>query len=408
MTADRSPTRSRILASPQASFQHQGTFKLPVLEQQRATGGASASGPIARRTLRAGYADVVVIGNGIAGLTASVEMRRYAPDADILIITEQNYPTITTPALQKFGAGALEIERLLAYPPGTERQLGIGLVNLRASKLDPLARQVQLADGQTVKYGRLLLATGAQPVGFLPGLPGSTFDGVMTLHRLEDYLDLRRRLPEVSSAVVVGGGLHAAETAMLLLSRHVRVTWLIRGSTFLSSLLDAVASETLIRHFQRPGLEVRLETEVAGIVGRIGKVAGVVTAEQEFLPGQIVIFCTGTAPATELAQGTGVSLSTRQGLKVNQRLQTAALDVFAAGDVAAVLDPQTGRYSPRAQWYSAFQQGRLAAASITGVQPCRKRGSWHAGLFLARNPDRPDERACGRNTDALGTRVPPE
>jgi NADPH-dependent 2,4-dienoyl-CoA reductase/sulfur reductase-like enzyme len=360
------------------------TFKLPALEDRPTSAAARASGPLAQRALRAGYADILVIGNGIAGLAAAVEARRYAPDADILIVTEQNHPTINTPALKQFGAGLLEVQQLLAYPPGTERQEGIGIVNLRASKLDTAARQVRLADGQTLKYGRLLLATGAQPVGLPPTCPGRTFDGVLTLHRLEDYLDLRRRLPEVSSVVVVGGGYHAAETTMLLRHWKLHVTWLIRGHTFLSQIMDEVASDMLLRHIQRLGVDVRLETEVAGVVGRIGSVAGVVTKDEEFIPCQMVVVCTGAAPATELAQGTGISLTTKSGLKVNGRLQTAAPDVYAAGDVAAVLDPQTGRYAPRAQWYSAFQQGRLAAAAMTGasIPPGAQAGVlgcfWHA------------------------------
>ena len=146
-------------------------------------------------------------------------------------------------------------------------------------------------------------------------------------------MDLRRRLLEVSSVVVIGGGYHAAETAILLRHWKVHVTWLIRGESFLSQMIDDVASQMLLRHIQRLGVDVRLETEVAGIVGRIGSVAGVVTKKEEFIPCQIVAVCTGTAPAAELAEGTGVSLSTKHGLKVNERLQTAVKDVFAAGDV---------------------------------------------------------------------------
>ncbi|HEY7350656.1 MAG TPA: FAD-dependent oxidoreductase [Ktedonobacterales bacterium] len=368
MANKRSSLRQNSRAAPSARFQHLSTFKLPALEERRQPAPAGrAFGPEAQRALRAGYADVLVIGNGIAGLTASVEARRYAPDADILIVTEQNHPTINTPALKQFGAGQLAVEQLLAYPPGMERQSGIGIVNQRATKLDTVARQVHLADGQTIKYGRLLLATGSQPAGLPTTCPGRDFDGVLSLHNLEDYLDLRRRLPEVASVVVIGGGYHAAETAMLLRHWKVRVTWLIRGETFMAQMLDEVASDMLIRHIQRLGVDVRLETEVAGIIGRIGSVVGVMTKEEEFIPCQVVAVCTGTAPAAELAEGTGVSLSTRHGLKVNGRLKTAVSDVFAAGDVAAVFDPQTGRHAPRAQWYSAFQQGRLAAAALTGA-----------------------------------------
>jgi NAD(P)H-nitrite reductase large subunit len=352
-----------------AQFQNLSTFKLPALEDQRKPNSAArTSGPVAQRTLRAGYADVLVVGNGIAGLAAAVEARRYAPDADILIATEQTHPTINTPALKQFGAGQLEVEQLLAYPPGIERQSGIGIVNLRASRLDTVSRQVQLSDGQKIKYGRLLLATGAHPAGLPVTCPGRDFDGVLTLHRLEDYLNLRRRLLEATSVVVIGGGYHAAETAILLRHWKVRVTWLIRGPAILSNAVDEVASSMLIRHIQRLGVDVRVETEIAGVVGRIGAVAGVVTKREEFIPCQIVAVCTGTNPATELAEGTGVSLSTKNGLKVNERLQTAVPDVFAAGDVAALLNPQTGRHAPRAQWYSAFQQGRLVAAALTGAR----------------------------------------
>lgn len=363
----RTPSQPFKQTAPPARFQQLSTFKLPVLEEKRSAAEAPVSGQAARRTLRAGYADVLVIGNGIAGLAAAVEARRYAPDADILIATEQTHPTINTPALKQFGAGMLELDQLLAYPPGTERQMGIGIVNLRATTLDTAARRVTLADGQTVKYGRLLLATGAAPGGLPANCPGRDFDGVLTLHRLEDYLDLRRRLPSVASVVIIGGGYHAAETAILLKHWRVKVTWLIRGNRFLSKQMDEAASNMLLRHIMKMGVDVRLETEVAGVVGRIGTVAGVVTTDQEFIPCQMVIACTGTAPAVELAQGTGVSLNTRNGLKVNERLQTGVPDVFAAGDVASVLDPQTGRYEPRAQWYSAFQQGRLAATSLTGA-----------------------------------------
>jgi NAD(P)H-nitrite reductase large subunit len=364
-------------------FRALSTLKLPALERGRSS-EARTSGRRAERALRAGYADLLIIGNGIAGLATAAEARQYAPDAEIVIVTAQNHPTINTPALKQFGAGLLELEQLLAYPPGIERQLGIGVINTRAERLNTSARQVQLTSGHTIKYGRLLLATGAQPTALPPTCPGRNFDGVLTLHRLEDYLDLRRRLPAVSSVVVVGGGFHAAETAIMLHHWGVRVTWLIRGSTILSRQIDEHASQVLLQHIKRSGIDIRLETELAGIVGRIGTVAGVVTTNNDFLPCQLVLVCIGTSPAVSLAEGTSVTLNTKHGLKVNERLQTTVPDIYAAGDVASVLDPQTGQHQPRAQWYSAFQQGRVAAAALTGAAfPSEARASvlgcfWHA------------------------------
>jgi NADPH-dependent 2,4-dienoyl-CoA reductase/sulfur reductase-like enzyme len=378
----RTPTSPSLLHRPVVAaprFELLRTLQLPAIDGTRLSTTAADADQAAQRALRAGYTDLLIIGNGIAGLIAAVEARGYAPDAEILIVTAQNHPTINTPALKQFGTGRLSVEQLLAFPPGSERRLRIGVLHLYVEQLDPSARHVRLETGHTIKYGRLLLATGARPIGLPSDCSGRDFDGVMTLHRLAEYLDLQRRLPAVSSAVVIGGGYHAAETALLLRQRRIQVTWLIRGRSLLPRLLDGSASDILLRHIRRSGVEVQLETEVAGIVGRIGTAVGVVTTDNRFIPGQLVLACTGAQPAIELARGAGLiplhhprdqysgQAAASAGIPVDACLQTAVPDIFAAGDVAAVRDPQTGRYETRAQWYSAFQQGRLAAAALTGV-----------------------------------------
>ncbi len=334
-----------------------------------------------------GGADLIVIGNGIAGCVAAMETRQHVPDARILVVTEQNHPTINTPALKQFGAGQLELEHLLAYSAGTERQLGIGVVHQRAVALEPSKHRIRLADGRTIHYKSLLLATGARATPLPQELPGRTFDGVITLHTLGDYLDLRRRLPTVSSAVVIGGGYHAAETAMLLRHQRVKVTWLIRGRGLLPRQLDSAASDLLLRQVRHQGIDVRLETEVAGVVGRLGVTAGVVTTTNEFIAGELVVAAIGTQPDVALAQQTPITLQPGHGMRVNERLQTVARDIYAAGAVAAVRDPQTGKSESRGQWYFAVQQGRLAAAVIAGVpiSSAAAMGAvgnfWHATQF---------------------------
>jgi NAD(P)H-nitrite reductase large subunit len=339
-----------------------------------------------QRAIERGRADVLIVGNGIAGCVAAMEARRHAPEAEIVIVTEQNHPTINTPALKQFGAGHLALEELLTQPAGAERQLHIGVVNQRVERLDVSARQVHLRNGQSLGYGCLLLATGSRPAG-VPDLPGQDFDGVMTLHQLSDYLDLRRRLPEVSAAVVVGGGYHAAETALLLQQAKIRVTWLIRGRGMLPDLLDAPASDLLLRYVQRQGVDVRLETATAGFVGKMGAVVGALSTAGTFFPAQLVVAAIGVRPNTELARGTDMGMQMRYGLRVNDHLQTLVPEVYAAGAVASILNPQTGNREPRAQWYFAFQQGRLAGAALAGAQipatalTAAMGAFWHATQF---------------------------
>jgi len=327
------------------------------------------------------YGDIVIIGNGIAGLTAAIEARRLAPATSIVIISEQCHPTIHTPALKQFALGRLAQEQLLAYPAGTERSQRIHVVNARVEGINAQGKYLYLQGGRCFGYGSLLIATGSRPNSFPADLPGRDFDGVLTLHNLHDYLDLRRRLPEVEEAVVIGGGAHAIETIMALRHHGIAVHWLIRGELFLSKMLDRTASEIVLAHVRHLGVKVYTRTEALGIVGRVGSAIGVVTNHQKMIPCQLVLACTGTSPVMTLAERCTIPITHRQGILVDEQFRTNVPDIYAAGDVAAYKDPQTGAYDTHAQWYAAVQQGRIAAAAITGHYDPDAHAvgvSWHA------------------------------
>lgn len=339
-------------------------------------------------------AEIVIIGNGIAGLTAAIEARRLAPDKRIVMVTEQNHPTINTPALKQFAIGKLTREQLLAYPAGTERAQRIHIINSRVEEIHAQSNYVGLAGGRGFGYRSLLIATGSAATGLPESLPGRDFDGVLTLHRLNDYLNMGRRLNEVEAAVVIGGGSQAIETVVCMLYWGIRVHWLIRSDTFLPRMLDRPASDMVLERIQRAGAKVYTETEVIGIVGRVGAVAGVVTNQHQLLPCQLVLVCTGTTPVTTLAKHCDLPMKHKHGILVDDQLRTSVPGIYAAGDVAALRDPQTGEFAPRAQWYAAVLQGRIAAAAMTGSAPHDEGFGvpWHAtrlgelSMLAAGNP----------------------
>ena len=339
-------------------------------------------------------AEIVIVGNGIAGLTAAVEARRLAPDKRIVVVTEQNHPTINTPALKQFAIGKLTREQLLAYPAGTERAQRIHVINTRVEEIHAQSNYISLRGGRGFGYESLLIATGSAATGLPANLPGRDFEGVLTLHRLGDYLDMRRRLSEVEEAVVIGGGSHAVETVMSMLYWGIRVHWLIRSDTFLPRMLDRPSSDMVLERVQRAGAKVYTETEVLGVVGRVGAVAGVVTNQQHLIPCELVLVCTGTTPVASLARHCDLPMKYKSGILVDDQLRTSVRNIYAAGDVAAVLDPQTGRHAPRAQWYAAVLQGRRVAEAMTGSGP-QEEGfgvPWHAtrlgelSMLTAGNP----------------------
>src|SRR6266516_8041734 len=120
---------------------------------------------IMNREYKAESADIVIVGNGIAGLTAAVEARKLAPDKRIVIITKQNHPTINTPALKQFAIGKLTREQLLAYPAGTERAQRIHIINARVEEIHAQNNYVSLSGGRGFGYGSLLIATGSAATG---------------------------------------------------------------------------------------------------------------------------------------------------------------------------------------------------------------------------------------------------
>src|SRR6266436_9923151 len=283
--------------------------------------------PIQNKLDTVDSADIVIVGNGIAGQTAAIEARRLAPDKSIVMITEQSHPTINTPALKQFAIGKLTREQLLAYPAGTERAQRIHVINARVEGIHAQSNFVSLSGGRGFGYETLLIATGSIATGLPANLPGRDFDGVLTLHCLNDYLNMRRHLSEVEDAVVVGGGLHAIETVVSLLYWGIRVHWLIRSDTFLLRVLDGPASDLVLERIRRAGAKVYTETEVIGVVGRVGSAIGVVTNQHQFLPGQLVLVCTGTSPATRLATYCDLPMKCKRGILVDDQLRSSVRSI---------------------------------------------------------------------------------
>ena len=131
----------------------------------------------------------------------------------------------------------------------------------------------------------------------------------------------------------------------------------------------------------KAGVRIHTKTEVAGVVGRVGSVAGVITNHQEMLPCQMLLTCTGTQPVMALADHCTLPLRSKKGIVVDDQLRTSIPHIFAAGDVAALKNPLTGDYEPRAVWYAAVNQARIVGAMLAGKEDLAKQPfgvQWHA------------------------------
>lgn len=322
----------------------------------------------------------VIIGNGIAGITAAETLREEHPTAAITLIADSPLPVYTRPALKYYLAGRADEASLYARRRSFYAEQDIHFVLDRAVGIETSPHTIHLRSGRRMRYDRLLLATGARARRLT--CPGADLAGVVTLRTLADYQSALQLLTPASCIVVVGGGPVALEAVEALRRQGAQVTHLLRSRRAWPCILDATASELLLRQERRGEVNVRVEDEVAEIAGRQGHVAGVATKSGARIPCDLVVTAIGSEPVIDyLAES---DMACGRGVRVDHSMRTSAPDVFAAGDVAEVTDTITGQPRMLGQWYPAIQQGRMAAYAMLGLPGTGQllHASTHSSAFL--------------------------
>jgi len=305
----------------------------------------------------------VIVGNGPAGVTAAEAIRRNDAAADIRIVGGEDVGFYSRPGLAYLLTGAIPEKRLFSRPEADYARAGIRRTVGTVVTVDARAHRLELADGEVLRYDRLLLSVGARAVR--PDMPGIDLQGVVTLDNLEDTRNLIRLARRARRACVVGGGITAIELAEGLAAHGVETHYLMRGDRYWGSVLDPHESALVEERLVEDGIRIHRGVELAGIIGRNGRVSAVETREGTRLPCDLLAVAIGTQPRLELAQQVG--LATGRGIWTDATFQTTDPDIFAAGDAAEVLDPATGKRAVESLWSVAMEQGRVAGESMCGL-----------------------------------------
>jgi len=312
---------------------------------------------------------VVVVGAAAAGMAAAEALRQTGFDGRLIVVGEEPHRPYDRPPLSKqVLAGQWEPERILLRADDVLRRQHIDLIlGVRAQRLDIGSRRLELADGASLSYDRLVVATGVTPRR-LPS--GHDLAGVHTLKTIDDALALRREFAASPAVVVVGGGFLGTELAATARGQGLGVTLVYPEAYPLElqfgSVLGPVAAGLHLDH----GVRLRPGTTVSRLLGSDGRVTGVECADGEILDADIVVVCIGSAPATGWLDGSGLDLT--NGV-VCDHFGRAAESVYAAGDVASWRDPDTGRAVRVEHRTSASEQGAAVARHLLGelAEPLR-------------------------------------
>ena len=303
----------------------------------------------------------IIIGSGVAGVAAIEAIRKNGMSGEIVMVGDDPHGFYSRPGLAYFLTGELHDKALFPRTREDYVRLHFKFHKSRVTKLLPSEKAIELDGKSHLSYDKLLIAVGAQAIPLT--VPGANLEGVVKLDHLEDARKILKFARRGKTAVVVGGGITALELAEGLLSRGVKVHYLLRGDRYWSNVLDDFESRIIERRLQEEGVTLHFHTELAEITGR-SRVNGIRLKDGRAMRCDMVAYAIGIKPRIELARNAGISVD--RGILTNEYLQTNHEDIFAAGDVAQVFDPVTGRSVIDSLWHLARDQGHTAGLNMTG------------------------------------------
>ena len=213
----------------------------------------------------------VIVGNGIAGITAAQTIVRADPAAEVHIFGAEPYPYYRRPILWEFIAGQIEQEALFFRPTAWYTERGIRLhLGVGVTALNPQAHSLTLADGSSAEYDRLLLATGCRP--FIPPFEGVDKKGVYTLRTIEDAISIKEHSQGISTAAIIGGGLLGIETARALTSLNLDVSVIEFMPHLLPLQLDAEGAQALQSLLESMGMRILAGAATEAILAEQGTI----------------------------------------------------------------------------------------------------------------------------------------
>lgn len=318
---------------------------------------------------------VVIIGNGIAGITAARHIRKRSAQHQITVISGESDHFYSRTALMYLFMGQLEYHHLKPYEDFFWPKNRISLIRDWVEKVDVAKKQLQLRQGAPVEYDELVIASGSRwRNGGWPGQEEAK--GVHGLYSLQDLEAIEAASTGIEKAIIVGGGLIGVELAEMLHSRGKAVTLLVREEGYWSSVLPPEEATLIGNHLNQHKVDIRFNTSLKQILqDKEGRVSGVITAAGEELPCQFLGITIGVEPNIAFLKGSGIE--TDRGVLVNEYFQTNQEGIYAIGDCAQYRQPPPGRKAIEQVWYTGREHGLAVAASICGVPTAYQPGPWY-------------------------------
>jgi 3-phenylpropionate/trans-cinnamate dioxygenase ferredoxin reductase subunit len=303
----------------------------------------------------------VIVGASLAGASAAEALRKEGFEGRIILVGEEPHRPYERPELSKKYLRGEPGTDVFVHPPDVYADLAIELwAGQRVDRIDLSEREV-IVDGDSIRFDRLLLATGAGARTL--SVPGGTLDGIVTLRTIDDADRVRDLAGQATSIVVVGGGWIGSEVAASLRQLGRQVMLVVGDETPLQRVLGPEIGSVYLEAHRRHGARVVSGRRVVAFDGD-KRVKAVRLEDGQALEADLVVVGIGARPRDELAAEAGLAIA--NGVLVDDKLATSEPGIFAAGDVASAFHPRYGRHLRVEHWDNARRQGRVAAGNMLG------------------------------------------
>lgn len=307
-------------------------------------------------------ADVVIVGGSAAGVTAAITSRRHYPDKSVLLVRAQQQVPIPCGIPYIYGTVGSPEKNLI--PDAVLEKNKIQFLVDEVVDVDRSAHVVRTAAGQVIGYGKLVLATGSEPV--VPPIPGADGKNVFTIKKVVPHLaDLKARVDSARDLVIVGGGFIGVEFAdECRKDRTLNVTIVEMLPMCLAIAFDEGACATVQGILRDRGIKVLAGTRVASFDGDGDQVRRVTLSDGLAVPADLVILAIGAKPNAALARKIGLELGPHQAVQVDRHMRTSDENIFACGDCAETLSFFTGKPTGLKLASISTMHGRIAGANL--------------------------------------------
>jgi NAD(P)H-nitrite reductase large subunit len=306
----------------------------------------------------------VIIGNGIAGTTAAETLRKNDPNCSIHLLTNEPYPLYNRVSLPRFLQGVIVEQKVMIRDFAWHEQRNIQLVTeTMVTSIDTDERVVVTDKGQRLPYDALLIATGgwANPLR-VPG--AQDVKHIYNFVTLDDTKTIIARMLESRTAVAYGGSFISYELCDGFAVRKLDTTWIMRGPYWLRNSLDPDGGEVIDNIAKKFGVQVIHGDEIDEVVPKNGVPSYIKTRKGRELQADVIGIGLGITLNTAIAAQTPVEV--RNGIVVNEYLETNVPGVYSAGDVAEFFDPTINRHHTMGTWDNAMAHGRVVAVNMAG------------------------------------------